>query len=51
LVDLVAEDERIFEEQKMRNREYTQKTMRVSRNEEQAKRDIILKALGFDEMR
>lgn len=45
LVDLVAEDERITEERKMRTRQFEEKTKRVKENTHQAKQNIILRAL------
>lgn len=45
LVDLVAENERIDEENKVRFREITRKQKALERKREQAKNDIILRAL------
>jgi hypothetical protein len=45
-VDLVAEDERIFEENRIRNEEHNRIKREVYERKEKAKNDIILKALS-----
>lgn len=45
LVDLVAENERIDEENKVRFREITRKQKAIEKRKERAKNDIILRAL------